>query len=86
MQFDPAPPCSSPIVRIPAATAAEIDWRFPEAANRAAAHDGAPAPWSDTPMRIASSRRLSPALGSRPRCSNTMASVKVAPRISDVIS
>ena len=44
MQFEPAPPCSSPIARMPAATAAEIDWRLPEAASRAAAHDGAPAP------------------------------------------
>ena len=44
MQSDPAPPCSSPIVRTPAATAAESDCRLPEAASRAAAHDGAPAP------------------------------------------
>ena len=86
MQLDPAPPCSSPIVRMPAAMAAESDCRLPEAASRAAAHDGAPAPWSATPMRIASIRRRSPGVGSRPRWSRTIASVNVEPRISDVIS
>ena len=44
MQLEPAPPCSSPIVRMPAAMAAEMDCRLPEAASRAAAQDGAPAP------------------------------------------
>jgi len=44
MQADPAPPCSSPMARIPAATAADSDCRFPEAARRAVAHEGAPDP------------------------------------------
>ena len=44
MQLEPAPPCSSPIARMPAATADEIDGRLPDAASRAAAHDGAPEP------------------------------------------
>ena len=43
-EFEPAPPCSSPIARIPAATADEIDDRLPDAARRAVAQDGAPAP------------------------------------------
>ena len=42
MQLEPAPPCSSPIARMPAAIAAESDCRLPEAASRAAAQDGAP--------------------------------------------
>jgi hypothetical protein len=65
MQADPAPPCSSPIVRMPAAIAADGDWRLPDAASRAAAHDGAPGPWSADPIRIASTRRRSAADGSR---------------------
>ena len=63
--------------------AADGDCRLPEAASRAAAHDGAPAPWSATPMRIASISRRSPGVGSRPRWSRTIASVNVEPRISD---
>ena len=65
MQPEPAPPCSSPIVSTPAAIAAESDCRLPDAASRAAAQDGAPAPWSATPIRIASSSRRSPGDGSR---------------------
>ncbi len=42
MHPEPAPPCSSPIVRMPAAIAADGDCRLPDAASRAAAHDGAP--------------------------------------------
>ena len=44
MQPEPAPPCSSPIASTPAAIAAAGDCRLPDAARRAAAHDGAPAP------------------------------------------
>ena len=44
MQFEPAPPWSSPMARMPAAMADEIDDWLPEAASRAAAHDGAPEP------------------------------------------
>ena len=45
-----------------------------------------PAPWSATPIRMASSSRRSPGDGSRPRCSSTIGSVNVALRISDVTS
>ena len=44
MQLEPAPPWSSPIARMPAAMADEMEDRLPEAASRAAAHDGAPEP------------------------------------------
>jgi hypothetical protein len=39
------------MVSTPAAMAADTDWRLPDAASRAAAHDGAPAPWSADPIR-----------------------------------
>ena len=42
------------------------DWRFPDGTERAAAQDGAPAPWSATPTRMASSRRRSASVGLRP--------------------
>jgi hypothetical protein len=67
---------------MPAATAADSDWRFPEIASRAAAHEGAPAPWSATPVRIASRTRRSAAEGRRPRCSRKIVSVKVRPFIN----
>src|SRR5690242_14271463 len=69
---------------MPAATADEIDARLPDAASRAAAQEGAPAPWSATPISSASSSRRSPAEGRRPRWSNTIKSVNVADCISDV--
>ena len=65
MQAEPAPPCSSPMASTPAAMAAERDRRLPEAASRAAAQEGAPAPWSATATSMASSSRRSPGAGSR---------------------
>ena len=86
MQPIPAPPCSSPTARMPAATAEETDCRLPDKARRAVAHDGAPEPWSATLERIASSIARSPAVGRRPVCSRWIVSVKVRSVIRDVTS
>ena len=66
MQPEPAPPCSSPTARMPAAIAADTRLRLPDSASRAVAQDGAPEPWSATLDRIASSSARS-AVGRQPR-------------------
>ena len=86
MHPDPAPPCSSPTARMPAATAADTELRLPEIASRAVAHDGAPDPWSATLDSIASSSARSASDGSRDRCSRKMVSVNVCSVMSDVTS
>jgi hypothetical protein len=86
MQPDPAPPCSSPTARMPAAIAADTEPRFPDSASRAVAHEGAPEPWSATLDRIASNIARSPSVGSRDRCSRKMVSVNVRSVIRDVTS
>ena len=86
MHPDPAPPCSSPTARMPAAIAAETELRLPEIASRAVAQDGAPDPWSATLDRIALNIARSASDGSRDRCSRKMVSVNVRSVISDVTS
>ena len=86
MHAIPAPPCSSPIARTPAAIAAENDWRLPDATNRAAAQTE-PRRRDRQPRRVwrpaAAVRRV---VGRRPRCNRKMESVNPACVISDVTS
>ena len=63
------------------------DCRLPDAASRAAAHDGAPAPWSATPIRIASSSRRSPATAAaRDAAGRSVGERRLPHQVEDVVS
>ena len=86
MQAMPAPAWASPIARMPAATAASGAWRLPVAAILAVAALGAPAPWSEMAIRMASMRRRSPSSGLCPPSSSPTTSAYVPCCISETRS